>query len=106
MRFITHISIVILLLIAITLSACGGEKTMDEKEAIEIAESIISDEFPDMVEAERVIEQYESEGFEFFEMTYSRNIEVDSGGETIEIPRIVVITIDSETKEKYIAVSD
>jgi hypothetical protein len=106
MRFVATTFIVILLLISVLLSACGGNKTMNENEAIEIADSVISEDYPDMVDSDKVVEQYTSEGIEFYEMTYSRNIEVDAGGETLEIPRIVVITIDAKTKEKFIAISD
>ncbi|MDY6892881.1 MAG: hypothetical protein SVO26_04085 [Chloroflexota bacterium] len=63
--------------------------------------------FPDLINAVRTVRSYVSEGREFYEVTYSGSAAVVvEGGKTIQIPRIVVVIIDEDTGEKFVAESD
>jgi hypothetical protein len=106
MKIIFIVILLVLLISSLFLVACGGEKTLEEKDFIEIADDFIGEEFPDMKDAEKTVERYTSDGTEFYELTYNKAFFADIEGETIEVPQIVVVTIDVETGEKYIAVSD
>lgn len=91
---------------SLLLPACGGGKAMNEKEAVEIGDKIISEDFPEMVNATKSVDRYTSNGTEFYQLTYSKSFAVEADGKTVEIPQIVVVTIDTKTGEEYIAVSD
>ena len=103
-RIAAVLCFVILLLLAV--AGCGGDAAVTEEEASDIAEQVITESYPDMAEANRTSQSYTSEGSEFFEYTYSQTIEVESDGETVELPQIVIITIDKDTGEQFVSVSD
>ena len=81
------------------------EDMISEQQALDIAEQAIATDFPDMVDAEKMSQSYASNGREFYEFTYKRMIQVEADGEILEITRIVIVTIDKNTGEEFIAVS-
>ena len=87
-------------------AGCGGGGAVSEEKSIEIAEGIIAESFPEMADAVRTTDSYTSEDREFHELTYTKTIVVESEGQTVELPRIVIVTIDKETGEQFVAVSD
>jgi hypothetical protein len=93
-------------LVVLAAAGCGGGGPVSEEESIEIAEEIIAESFPEMAGAERTTGSYTSEGREFYEVTYATAVDVESDGETVELPRVVIVTIDQETSEQFVAVSD
>ncbi len=103
-----EIAAIILLagLLLLAVAGCGGGGAVSEDESIEIADQIIAESFPDMADAARTSQSYTSEGREFYELTYAKTVEVESDGQIAEIPRIVIVTIDRDTGEQFIAVSD
>ena len=119
MRKIT-IAVLPLLTLAILCAGCirivlpsddGGESPggtvamITEQQALNVAETTISMDFPDMVSAEKMSQSYASQGSEYYEFTYKRMIHVETDSRTLEIPRIVIVTIDKSTGEKAISVS-
>ncbi len=82
------------------------EDMISEQEALNIAEATISTDFPDMVDAEKMSQSYPSKGREFYEFTYKTMIQVETDTGTVEIPRIVIVTVDKSTGEESVAVSD
>lgn len=112
---VTEVDALQILKWAVTGGQCSGispaqpfsEDTVKTKEeAIEIADEIISKEFPDMVDAEKAIQSYATQYGEFYDITYKRSVEIESAGEIAELPRVVIVTIDKKTGEPFIAVSD
>ena len=95
---------IISLTLLVLFVGCAGIVT--EQEAIKIAEDIILQDFPDMVDATRTLESYTSEGKEFYEITYSKTVGVESEGEIVELPQIVSVIIDKNTREQFVEVSD
>ncbi len=93
-------------LLILAAAGCGGGGAISEDKSIEIAEGIIAESFPEMSDAVRTTDSYTSGDREFYEVTYSTTIEVESDGEAVELPRVVIVTIDKETGEQFIAVSD
>jgi hypothetical protein len=86
----------------------GGEEAaaISEEEAERLADDIISEQFPDLKDAEKTIGSYENPaGTEFWTVTYSREVEKESGGQTYTIPQIVIISVDKDTGETTAAVS-
>jgi hypothetical protein len=84
----------------------GYVEMISEQEALNIAEATITTDFPDMVDAEKMSQSYSSKGREFYEFTYKKINQVETDTGTLEIPQIVIVTIDKSTGEKFIAVSD
>jgi hypothetical protein len=97
--------------IRIVLPSNGGEgpggtgEMISEQQALNIAETTISTDFPDMVNAEKASQSYASQGSEYYEFTYKRVIQVETDSEILEIPRIVIVTVDKSTGEKSVAIS-
>lgn len=104
MKSIVTRAIISLTLLALLAGCVGGAVT--EEEAIKIADDIILQDFPDMVDATSSFKGYTSEDREFYQVTYDKTVEAESDGEIIELPRIVIVTIDKNTGEQFIAVSD
>ena len=77
-----------------------------EDEAIKAADERIAQDFPDMVGAEQTVQSYETHAGEFFDVTYKRTVEAESEGETVELPKVVIVSINKDTGEQSIAVSD
>ena len=84
----------------------GIVEMISEQEALDIAEATITNDFPDMADAEKVSHGYASKGREFYEFTYKKMVQVETDSGTIEIPQIVIVTIDKSTGEKFVSVSD
>ena len=100
------ISPVLLVLLLLFAGCDGGDGMLDENDAIKVADDIIAEDFPEMVDATRTLESYSSQGRDFYEITYDKTVEVESEGEIVELPRIVVVTIDKETGEQFVEVSN
>jgi hypothetical protein len=103
-RIAATVLLTILLILAV--AGCGGGGALSEEELIEIAEEVVTESFPEMSDAARTTDSYTSGDREFYEVTYSTTIEVESDGEALELPRVVIVTIDKETGEQFVAVSD
>jgi hypothetical protein len=114
------VAISLLLILAILCAGCirivlpaenGGESPggtvpmITEQQALNVAETTISTDFPDMISAEKMSQSYASQGSEYYEFTYKRMIHVETDSRTLEIPRIVIVTIDKSTGEKAVSVS-
>ena len=95
--------IVAALSMLLVFAGCDGPVT--EKEAIKIADGVVAQDFPDMVDAERATQSYTSKDREFYEFTYSKTTKVESEDGVVELPQIVIVTIDKNTGEQVIAVS-
>lgn len=89
-------------------------RSMDEdsgvvtrEQASAIAEDIIAEQFPDLQGADRTIGSYENPaGTPFWNVTYRRGVETRVEGQTYTIPRIVVVSVNKETGETILAVSN
>ena len=112
---VTEVDALQILKWAVAGGQCGGsspaqpvseETVKTEEEAIKIADELISKEFPDMVGAEKAVQSYATRDGEFYDVTYKRTIEIESAGRTVELPRVVVVSIDKDTGEQFVAVSD
>lgn len=86
--------------------AAGCDRRLDDAEAAKIAGDVIAKDFPDMVDAEQSVQSYQSEGREFYEVAYGKMVEYQTGGGMRSAPRIVVVTVDRNTGETIVAVSD
>ena len=82
-----------------------GSWTAREAEVLQLADEIVGEEFPDMVDAQRTLDTYTSSGREFYEVTYSKAVQAQGEGGLVELPRIVVVTIDRNTGERIVEVS-
>ena len=83
----------------------GGPVT--EQEALQIAEEIIKDQFPQFVGSEPDFYRTEFEGRSFYRATYSQSRTVPGAdGDPIELKEIVIISVDEETGEVDVAVSN
>jgi len=83
----------------------GGAVT--EQEALQIAEEIIEDEFPQFVGSEPNFYHTEFEDRSFYRATYSQSRTVPGGdGDPVELKEIVIISVDEETGEVDVAVSN
>jgi hypothetical protein len=112
---VTEVDALQILKWAVAGGQCGGsspaqpvseEMVKTEEEAIRIADELISKEFPDMVGAEKTVQSYVARDGEFYDVTYKRTIEIESAGKTVELPRVVVVSIDKNTGQQFVAVSD
>jgi hypothetical protein len=86
----------------------GGEEAavITQEEAETIADDFIAGQFPDLEDAEKTITSYQNlTGTEFWTITYRREVQKESGGQTYTIPRIVIVSVDKETGETTAAVS-
>ena len=83
----------------------GTVEMINEQEALNVAEATITTDFPDMVDAEKTSQSYASKGREFYEFTYKKVVQLETDTGTLEIPRIVIVTIDKSTGEKSVAIS-
>ena len=107
MRSVRVIFVVVLIITSFLFVGCDGDDALTEQKAVEVANGIITEDFPDLINAVRTVRSYVSEGREFYEVTYSGSAAVVvEGGKTIQIPRIVVVIIDEDTGEKFVAESD
>jgi hypothetical protein len=84
----------------------AGETGMTEDEAITAADDRIAKDFPDMVGAEQTVQSYDTPAGGFFDVTYKRTVEAGSEGQTVELPKVVIVSINKDTGEQYVAVSD
>ncbi len=76
-------------------------------EAERIADDIITEEFPDLEGAARTTESYQNPaGTDFWTVTYRQDVEAQAGGETYTIPRVVIVSVNKDTGESEVAVSD
>ena len=83
----------------------GGAVT--EQEALQIAEEIIEDEFPQFVGSEPNFYRTEFEDRSFYRATYSQIRTVPGAdGDPVELKEIVIISVDEETGEVDVAVSN
>jgi hypothetical protein len=97
----------------IILTRSGGEtggvqepSAVSQEEAETIADDLISAQFPDMEGAEKVMSSYQNAaGTKFWTITYRRDAQAESGGQTYQIPNIVTVSVDQETGEAIAAVS-
>jgi hypothetical protein len=86
----------------------GGEGAalVTQQEAERIADEFIAGQFPDLEDAEKSVGSYQNPaGTEFWNVTYRREVEKESGGQIYSIPRIVIVSVDKETGETSAAVS-
>jgi len=85
----------------------GGDtvEMISEQEALNLAELTITTDFPDMVDAEKVSQSYAIKDREFYEFTYKKMVQVETDDGALEIPRIVIVTVDKSTGEKSVAVA-
>ena len=80
---------------------------VSQEEAESIADELIAGEFPDLVDAEKIIGSYENPaGTDFWTVTYREDVETQVEGQTYTIPRIVVVSVDKDTGDTIAAVSD
>jgi len=89
--------------------AGAGEEAdvISQEEAEGIADDIITEEFSDLEGAGRIIGSYENPaGTEFWTVTYRREVETQVEGEKYSIPRVVIVSVDKETGETVVAVSN
>jgi len=83
----------------------GGAVT--EEEARQIAQDIIEDAFPQFVDSEPDFYRAEFEGRPFYCATYSGSqTATDADGNPVELVEIVSISVDEESGEVSLAVSN
>jgi hypothetical protein len=83
-----------------------GPSAVNQEEAEAIADDVISERFPDMEGAEKVIGSYQNPaGGKFWTITYRKDAQAESGGQTYEIPNVVIVSVDQDTGEAIAAVS-
>jgi hypothetical protein len=95
------------------LTRSGGEtggvqepSAVSQEEAETIADDLISQQFPDMEDAEKVIGSYENAaGTKFWTITYRKDAQAEFEGQTYEIPNVVIVSVDQDTGEAIAAVS-
>lgn len=95
------------------LARSGGETggvqepaAVSQQEAEAIADDIISVQFPDMEDADRVTSSYQNAaGTKFWTVTYRKDAQAEFEGQTYEIPSIVIVSVDQDTGEAIAAVS-
>jgi hypothetical protein len=95
------------------LTRSGGETggvqepaAVSQKEAEAIADGIISEQFPDMEDAEKVIGSHQNAaGTKFWTVTYRQDAQAEFEGQTYEIPNVVIVSVDQDTGEAIAAVS-
>jgi hypothetical protein len=95
------------------LARSGGEtggvqepSAVSQEEAEAIADDLISEQFPHMEDAEKVIGSYQNPaGTKFWTITYRQDAEAEFEGQTYEIPNVVIVSVDQDTGEAIAAVS-
>jgi hypothetical protein len=95
------------------LTRSGGEtgsveepSAVSQEEAETIADDIISEQFPHMEDAEKVMRSYQNAaGTKFWTFTYRKDAQAEFEGLTYEIPNIVIVSVDRDTGEAIAAVS-
>ncbi len=94
------------------LTRSGGPSGVEEpaavsqQEAERIAEDLVAQEFPDLVDAEKTVGSYENPaGTQFWTITYREDKEGEFEGVTYEIPYLVIVSVDKDTGEAIGAVS-
>jgi hypothetical protein len=105
-RRVAVIAVALLAAAALIALATGCDKRMSDEEADKAADEVIARDFPDMVDAEKSVQSYVIEGRDFYEVAYGKTVEYQTETGTISAPRIVVVTIDRNTGEEIVAVSD
>jgi hypothetical protein len=79
---------------------------ISQQEAESIADDLISQEFPDMADAEKTVGSFENvAGSKYWTITYRKDGEAELEGVTYEIPNLVIVSVDTETGEATAAVS-
>lgn len=94
------------------LTRSGGPSGVEEpaavgqQEAERIADDLVAQEFPDLVDAEKTMGSYENPaGTQFWTITYREDKEGEFEGVTSEIPYLVIVSVDKDTGEAIAAVS-
>jgi hypothetical protein len=84
----------------------GEPSAISQEEAETIADDLISEQFPDMEDAEKVKGSYQNAaGTKFWTVTYRKDAQAEFEGLTYEIPNIVIVSVDQDTGEAIAAVS-
>jgi hypothetical protein len=86
----------------------GGEgeevAAVSQQEAEKIADELVADEFPDIVDAEKTLGSYENPaGIEFWTVTYRLDVQAELDGATYELPNVVIVSVDQDTGEAIAA---
>ena len=94
------------------LTRSGGDSGAEEpaaisqQEAERIAHDLITEEFPELEDAEKTIGSYQNPaGTTFWTVTYREDSEAELEGVTYQIPNVVIVSVDKETGETIAAVS-
>ena len=88
------------------ISLLPTRREITEEEAREIADGIISEEYPDMVGSDVVVKSYSLEGRNICSVMYRRMVTVQTPeDESVQLPRIVIVEIDRSTGEHLVSVS-
>jgi hypothetical protein len=94
------------------LTRSGGDSGAEEpaaisqQEAERIAHELITEEFPELEDAEKTIGSYQNPaGTRFWTVTYREDSEAELDGVTYQIPNVVIVSVDKETGETIAAVS-
>ena len=79
---------------------------ISQQEAERIAHELITEEFPELEDAEKTIGSYQNPaGTRFWTVTYREDSEAELDGVTYQIPNVVIVSVDKETGETIAAVS-
>ena len=79
---------------------------VSQQEAERIADDLISEQFPDMEDADKTMGSYQNPaGTKFWTVTYRQDAEAEFEGVTYEVPNIVIVSVDQATGEAIPAVS-
>ena len=106
LRRLVVIAAALLVAAALVALAGGCDKRMSDEEAAKAADEVIARDFPDMVDAEKSVQSYVIDERDFYEVAYGKTVEYQTETGTVTAPRIVVVTIDRNTGEGIVAVSD
>jgi hypothetical protein len=75
-------------------------------EAVGIAEAVVAKEAPEMVGAQRSVQTFVATAGEVYDVTYEDIVEVETEDGPFQYRRVVIVTVDRQTGETSVAVSD
>lgn len=102
-----------LILLTLLLLICGAPTVtvpppaqLTQEEARSRAEEIIRSEYPEMMGIIPIEKEYSRGGSNYYSLTYTETLPKQVGDKVLTTTTVIIITIDKDTGEEIISVSD
>jgi hypothetical protein len=103
----------LILMTSLLLLVCGAPTMtvqppaqITQEEARSRAEEIIRSEYPEMMDVVPIEKEYSRGGSNYYSLTYSETLPKQVGDKVLTTATVIIITIDKDTGEEVISISD